>query len=634
MSPIPRMDLTLTQEVLLAYGMQAFICLAMIGVLFSYTRRDRLPHLRCWTFSWVAMLVYLGTAALAITAVSRWHLPAGDPRRVLISILSVATGMLQPAFVLVGVIESKANSAIRARHRTLLLTGVAVASTAIVLFTTPLESRTFIRLGTRHIVAGVLFLVIAVQLLRLGSRSHMRGPVLLGASAALYGFGQLHGLFWLVRREVIGVVEVFPFYLGYVDALLQFFLGFGMMMWHLETQRELAHRAMHDLKESQEGLRQAQKMEVVGRLAGGVAHDFNNLMTVMYGATDELEQRHPVGTAGHEPVQELKDALTRAKSLTTQLLAFSRKQVSRPEVVDLTHVVGRQEKMLARLLGSDVRLHIASLPQPLEVMADPDQVALVLMNLVVNARDAMKNGGDVRIHTHDVHVDRMMAGRLHVESGRYAVLEVADTGVGMPEPVRAKVFEPFFTTKPVGEGTGLGLSTTYGIVRAAGGAIEIDSVLGRGTSIKVLWPLTATPAAVHMVVPNAVSVERVAGRVLLVEDDDTIRTLLQRQLRKQGLTVVTAADGAEALALFRLDKAFDLLITDVIMPGLDGSRLIAAVREQVPGIRILAISGYTGDLAARSLPSDVAWLQKPFRSAEFTESVLEVLSQRTEVPVG
>jgi len=328
-------------------------------------------------------------------------------------------------------------------------------------------------------------------------------------------------------------------------------------------------------------------------------------------------------------VQDLKDALTRAKSLTTQLLAFSRKQVPRPEVVDLTAVVARQESMLARLLGSDVRLHIASLPSSLEVMADPDQIALVLMNLVVNARDAMKSGGDVRIHTHDVHVDAVMAQRLHVEPGRYAVLEVADTGSGMPAPVQAKLFEPFFTTKPVGEGTGLGLSTTYGIVRAAGGAIEVDSVLGRGTSIKILWPLTATPAAVRMVVPHAISAERVGGRVLLVEDDDTIRALLQRQLRKQGLTVVTAADGAEALARFKVDTAFDLLITDVIMPGLDGGRLIASVRDLVPGLRILAISGYTGDMAARSLPNNVAWLQKPFSSSEFNEAVLDALAQRT-----
>jgi len=631
MHPIPRMDLTLTQEVLLAYGMQAFICVAMIGILFNYTRRDRLSHLRCWTFSWVAMLTYLATAALAITAVSSWHLPASDWRRVLLSILSVAAGMLQPAFVLVGVFESKENCALNLRHRALLLTGVAIASTAIVLLTTHLESRTFIRLSTRHLVAGVLFLVSAVMLLRHGSRGHMRGPILLSWTAALYGVGQLHGFYWLVRREVLGVVEVFPFYLGFVDALLQFFLGFGMMMWHLEAQREVAHKAVHDLKESQEGLRQAQKMEVVGRLAGGVAHDFNNLMTVMYGAADELEQRHPAGTPGHEPVQDLKDALTRAKSLTTQLLAFSRKQVQRPEVVDLTAVVAHQESMLARLLGSDVRLHIASLPGTLEVMADPDQIALVLMNLVVNARDAMKNGGDVRIHTHDVHVDTVMAQRLHVEPGRYAVLEVADTGAGIPAPVQAKLFEPFFTTKPIGEGTGLGLSTTYGIVRAAGGAIEVDSVLGRGTSIKILWPLTATPAAVQMVVPHAVSAERVGGRVLLVEDDDTIRALLQRQLRKQGLSVVTAADGAEALARFKVDTAFDLLITDVIMPGLDGGRLIASVRDLVPGIRILAISGYTGDMAARSLPTNVAWLQKPFSSSEFNEAVLDTLAQRTAI---
>lgn len=628
MQPIPRVDLTLTQEVLLAYGMQAIICLAMIGILFNYTRRDRLTHLRCWTFSWIAMLVYLITAALAITSVSSWHLPANDWRRVLLSVLSVASGMLQPAFVLVGVFESKENCALSMRHRGWLLTGVAVASVTIVLLTMNLDTRTFFRLSTRHLVAGTLFIGAALMLYRHGHRGQLRGPIVLSWSAGLYGLGQLHSFFWLVRREVLGVVEVFPFYLGFVDALLQFFLGFGMMMWHLEAQREVAHRAVHDLKESQEGLRQAQKMEVVGRLAGGVAHDFNNLMTVMYGATDELEQRHPKGKPGHEPVQDLKDALARAKSLTTQLLAFSRKQVPRPERVNLTEVVARQESMLARLLGSDVRLHIATLPVSLEVMADPDQIALVLMNLVVNARDAMKNGGDVRIHTHDVQVDQVMAERLHVEPGRYAVLEVADTGEGMPDPVRDKVFEPFFTTKPVGEGTGLGLSTTYGIVRAAGGAIEVDSVLGRGTSIKILWPLTATPAAVRMIVPHSASADRVVGRVLLVEDDDTIRALLSRQLRKQGLNVVTAADGAEALALFQVDTAFDLLITDVIMPGLDGTRLIAAVRERVPGLRILAISGYTGDMATRSLPTDMAWLQKPFSSSEFNEAVLEALAQR------
>lgn len=622
---LPRLDLGLTQEVLLAYGMQAFVCLALALLLFSFARRDPLPQLRWWTWSWIALLVYLGTAAFSISVISKWHWPAGDWRRLLISSTSLAAGLMQPCFVAMGAFESVRERPISSSTRRTLLAVVVIAAIAFTFATLSLPATNTLRLSARYVLAGTVFVAAAVSLMRSGVRDGSRGPIVLAWSALAYGLGQFHGLFWLVRREVTGTIEVFPFYLGFGDVLLQMFLGLGMLMWHLEAQRERAQRALVDLERSQEALRHTQRMESVGRLAGGVAHDFNNLMTIMVAATEDLEAHHPARTPGNEAIQHLKDAVHRAKSLTSQLLAFSRKQVTQPERVDLAELVALQERMLTRLLGTEVVLERETTSARLPVMADPSQFTQVLMNLVVNARDAMREGGVMSIATGEVAIGPTDGERLQVPPGRYAAVAVRDNGTGMTEEVRARVFEPFFTTKPVGEGTGLGLATAYGIVRNAGGAIEVDSVLGRGTTVTVLWPLTDAGPAPASASTTTIPAPLRQGTVLLVEDDEPIRNLLQRILSKQGLTVIVAQDGAEALMRFRGAPSVDLVVTDVLMPGMDGGQLITSLRETRPDLRVLAVSGYAGDLESRRFPDDIAWLQKPFSSAEFTAAVLKVL---------
>ena len=630
---VERLDLDQIGEVLLGYGMQAVVCIAVALMLAGFARRRPLAHLRWWSWSWVALLVYLVTASLALSGISFMRLPATDWRRMLLAAVSLTAGLLQPALVMLGAYESARGGALaRVRQRHVLAWTVAVGG-GFAVATTWLHFgiRTWARLGLRYVAAGCLFLGAAWLLWRFRRRTGSRGPMVLAIAAAGYGLAQLHAFGWNTVREFVDReagptwIAVVPYYLGYADVLLQLFLGLGMMMWHLETERERAERAVADLERSQEGLRQAQKMEVVGRLAGGVAHDFNNLLTVMYGAADELARAVPEGSEGQQNVRELEDALQRAKGLTSQLLAFSRKQVSRVADVDLAEVVHGNEKLLARLLGSDVALRIERDGEPLPAKADPSQIAQILMNLAVNARDAMPNGGALTVRATAVALAAAEAEPLHVAPGGYVRIDVADTGVGMSDAVKAHLFEPFFTTKPVGQGTGLGLSTVYGIARAAGGGVVVASTVGKGTTVSVFWPrdATARPGPLVAARPTAPAAR---ARILVVDDDPQLRDVLLRVLSRGGHDVVLAGDGAEALQRLRSGASFDLLVTDVVMPGVDGGELIAAVRDAFPSLRVLTVSGYVGDLAARKLPDDVAWLQKPFTAAQLADAVTAALT--------
>jgi signal transduction histidine kinase len=630
---VERLDLDQIGEVLLAYGMQAVVCIVGAVMLASSARSRPLAHLRWWYWSWIALLAYLVAAALALTGVGFMRLPATDWRRIVLSVAALVAGLLQPTLVAIGAAECAAGRPLApAASRRLLLVVVALG-VAIALGTVdlPLGLRSWLRLGARYVAAGVLFVGAGWMLWRHRRRTGSRAPTVLALAAACYGLGQLHAFGWNSVREfgpapASHLVLTLPYYLGYGDVLLQVFLGLGMMTWHLEAERERAERALAELARSQEGLRQAQKMEVVGRLAGGVAHDFNNLMTVMYGAVDELSHVHASDPHGAEHVRDLEDALQRAKGLTAQLLAFSRKQVARVVDVDLGQLVRDNEKLLQRLLGSDVALRVYAPDEPLPAVADPNQFAQVLMNLVVNARDAMPNGGALTVAATAVDVDAAAAAALQIAPGRHARIDVADTGVGMSDDVKAHLFEPFFTTKPVGQGTGLGLSTVYGIVRAGGGAVAVDSTVGRGAVVSIYLPLRPAAASHAAAQGRRDAVRAGRARVLVVEDDAQIRELMLRALSRLGHEVTTAADGAEALLRLRQGDSFDLLVTDVVMPGMDGGELIAAVRAAFPRLRVLAISGYVGDLASRGLPADVSWLQKPFTQAQLAKATDEALA--------
>jgi PAS domain S-box-containing protein len=376
-------------------------------------------------------------------------------------------------------------------------------------------------------------------------------------------------------------------------------------------------------------LREAQKLESVGRLAGGVAHDFNNLLTVIVGYSDfvlsMLEEGHPARTG----IEEIHKAGERASALTRQLLAFSRRQVVQPRVLDLNAVIAEAGKMLNRLVGEDVEIATVLAPKLWPVLADPGLVEQVLMNLVVNARDAMPEGGRLVLETHNVLLDQHEARQHHgMRPGPHVLLSVSDTGVGMDAATRARIFEPFFTTKPLGTGTGLGLSTCYGIVTQAGGWIGAYSEPGRGSTFRIYLPRVDDVPA-EAAGTRAAIVPGGEETILVVEDQDEVRRFACDALRGYGYTVHAAASGADALRLLEeVPGPIDLLITDLVMPGLSGRELADCVAELRPGMPTLFMSGYSDEVATRQrvVEPGAAYLQKPFTPSALARKVRDVLA--------
>ena len=384
----------------------------------------------------------------------------------------------------------------------------------------------------------------------------------------------------------------------------------------------------------EEQLRQSQKMEAVGQLAGGIAHDFNNLLTAILGSTQLLLHATPPDDPRHEDAVEIKNAGVRAAELTRQLLAFSRRQVLAPKVLGLNAVVAHMQKMLRRLLGEDIELAVTLAPDAGSVNADPGQLEQVLLNLAVNARDAMPTGGRLTIETTRVTLTVELAERRHrLPPGDYACLAVTDSGSGMDEATQAHLFEPFFTTKEVGRGTGLGLATVYGIVKQSGGYIWVYSEVRHGTTVKVYLPRVAI--AEEDAAPLPAVAEPAAPRggsetVLLVEDAAPVRSLARRSLEASGYTVLDAADGAAALDLAaRHGGGIDVLVTDVVMPGMSGRELAERLAPERPRMKVLYTSGYTDDAMVRQgvLTAGVAFLQKPFVPETLARKVREVLDE-------
>ena len=391
------------------------------------------------------------------------------------------------------------------------------------------------------------------------------------------------------------------------------------------TERRAVESA---LRQSEAQLRQAQKMEAVGRLAGGVAHDFNNLLTAITGYADLILGAMGLKNPARPDVEQIKRAAMGASAMTRQLLAFSRKQVLQPRILDLNQVVGDMHKLLRRLIGEDVELVHVKGPSLGRVQADPGQIEQVLMNLAVNARDAMPQGGRLTIETANADLDEAFA-RAHVGvvPGPYVLLSVTDTGLGMDAETQSHLFEPFFTTKERGRGTGLGLSTVYGVVQQSGGTIWAESAPGKGACFRIYLPRTDVKVgeAVREEAPGPV---HGTETVLLVEDEEAVRSSVLRILKRNGYTVLEAKDGTEALDVSkgRLER-IDLLLTDVVMPAMSGPELAEKLRPEMPKMKVLFMSGYadTSVVDRAALHHGAGFIQKPFTALSLARKIRELL---------
>jgi len=393
---------------------------------------------------------------------------------------------------------------------------------------------------------------------------------------------------------------------------------------------------MHKRLQLEEQLRHSQKMEAVGRLAGGIAHDFNNLLTAIIGYTEIVLHGLDPKDDRRADAEEIGRAAMRAADLTRQMLAFSRRQVLQLKIIDLNKALAKVEPMLRRTIGEDIVLNVNGRATNAFVRVDPGQVEQVVMNLVVNARDAMPQGGRLNVETGDALLDDVaFADTPDVKRGDYVMLSVSDTGVGMPPEVRARIFEPYFTTKDVGKGTGLGLSTVYGIVRQSEGHIALSSEVGLGTTFRIYLPRAEAPqqAAADSGVEK---MPEGTEHILLVEDDSSVRRLSKELLIRLGYSVTEAASGRAGLALGSDDtRHFDMVLCDVILGDMSGPAVAEALMALRPSIRVLYMSGYSDEAIVKTgvLDEGKPFLQKPFTPMQLSKKIREVLDEQDAEPL-
>jgi PAS domain S-box-containing protein len=403
---------------------------------------------------------------------------------------------------------------------------------------------------------------------------------------------------------------------------------------HSEGKKEGVQGIARDVTERRDlesMVRHSQKLEAIGRLSGGLAHDFNNLLCVINGHAELLSERIEPTNSAVKSVTQIKKAVDSASSLTRQLLAFSRKQVFYPQILDLNTIVAETEKLLGRLIGENIEFLTSLQPALGRVRVDPVQVEQVLMNLVLNARDAMPQGGELRIETSNENLEEIQAfKRTIVPPGKYVVLKVTDSGCGMDDETQSRIFEPFYTTKELGEGTGLGLATVYGIVKQSGGFIWVDSDPGHGTTFRIYLPRVENPLAPLLDGPLRADPRKGTETILLVENSEPLRALAKEFLKGSGYAVLEAENGKEALHIVKaFSGPIQLLLTDVIMPAMGGKQLAEQLASLRPATKVLYMSGYPDDGIAQSgtLGAEIVFLQKPFTRETLLRKVRQVLDE-------
>ncbi len=381
-------------------------------------------------------------------------------------------------------------------------------------------------------------------------------------------------------------------------------------------------------KQLEAQLRQSQKMEAIGQLAGGVAHDFNNLLTVIEGYIDLLKNKLENEQSVVNYINQMKKATERAVSLTRQLLTFSRRQVVQPKIIDINQTIKELSKMLNRLIGEHIELITNLNPKIWHIKVDPNQIEQVILNLVVNARDAMPEGGELIIETDQIKLDRSY-NRFHpdVKPGDYVVINVTDTGIGMSEEVQQRIFEPFFTTKEKGKGTGLGLATVYGIVKQSNGHISVYSEVGKGTTFKIYFPAIKAKSYAENEENEGRHSKGRGEYILVVEDEYLVRELICDTLRNLGYNVLEAANGEQALRVFHeQSEKIDLVLTDLIMPGMNGKKLSELLKQERPNVRVLFMTGYDDNAMSKQgmITEDIDYITKPFSPKKLAKKLEEV----------
>jgi signal transduction histidine kinase len=623
-----------TQTLIAVYLVQMAGTAFLSVLLMHFYRAYGHTYLREWSWSWLALCVYVGGGLVALLWTRDFH--PQHPLRLSVTMATLIAGYAQIVFLLFGTYAVARGQAVAERSRNFILMLCAVIGICLALpFTGEaalFDARFFTRIGVRSAAASIAYLVAGTWLARHSGWRQGAGRGIVTCSFLLYGAEQAN-YFGFNVMEILGWRQVSEglAWLGYVDLLLQFGMGMGMVMWLLEDERNELSRTAEALRRSEERLRRSQRLEQVGQLAGGVAHDFNNLLTVITGRGQRLLERLERGSDEWREVRQIDQAAARGASLVRQLLAFSRKQVLAPQHVQANETVGHVRGMLQRLIGEEIGFRCELAPDLGWTMVDPVQLEQVLVNLVLNARDAMPEGGTLVVSTnnHSVAVEESDS-LVGLMPGEHIEITVRDTGVGMDDETRRHVFEPFYTTKGFGKGSGLGMATVYGVVRQSGGSVVIDSSPGEGTAVHVYLPRVPPPEGrppvdgdIHGNAAPAARADVPRATVLVVEDDERIRGLLTAVLQDNGYETLIAEDGAAALGIAEGNgHQIDLLLTDIVMPNIGGPELAERLQEKNPGLSVVFMSGYSEEIvSSRLAPSERTLLEKPFSLSELLDCV-------------